>query len=115
RDWAAKGTNLLGVKAVMAESFERIHRSNLVGMGVLPLQFKAGENAQSLGLDGSETIDISGLRDGASKTATVTATKADGTTRTFEAHVMLLTPKEVEYFKHGGLLQYVLRQLAAKG
>ena len=115
RDWAAKGTNLLGVKAVIAESFERIHRSNLVGMGVLPLQFKAGENAQSLGLDGSETIDITGLNDGASKTATVTATKADGTAKTFEVHVMLLTPKEVEYFKHGGLLQYVLRQLAAKG
>lgn len=84
-------------------------------MGVLPLQFKAGENAQSLGLDGSETIDITGLNDGASKTATVTATKADGTRKTFEVHVMLLTPKEVEYFKHGGLLQYVLRQLAAKG
>ncbi len=115
RDWAAKGTNLLGVKAVITESFERIHRSNLVGMGVLPLQFKAGENAQSLGLDGSETIDITGLNDGASKTATVTATKADGTAKTFEVHVMLLTPKEVEYFKHGGLLQYVLRQLAAKG
>jgi len=115
RDWAAKGTNLLGVKAVITESFERIHRSNLVGMGVLPLQFKAGENAQSLGLDGSETIDITGLNDGASKTATVTATKADGTATTFEVHVMLLTPKEVEYFKHGGLLQYVLRQLAAKG
>ncbi|WP_422506567.1 aconitate hydratase AcnA [Stenotrophomonas sp. GZD-301] len=114
RDWAAKGTNLLGVKAVMAESFERIHRSNLVGMGVLPLQFKAGENAQSLGLDGSETIDITDLQDGASKTATVTATRADGTTRRFQAHVMLLTPKEVEYFKHGGLLQYVLRQLAAQ-
>ncbi len=115
RDWAAKGTNLLGVKAVMAESFERIHRSNLVGMGVLPLQFQAGENAQSLGLDGSEVVDITGLQDGASKTATVTATKADGTVVTFKAHVMLLTPKEVEYFKHGGLLQYVLRQLASKG
>src|SRR5690606_14133593 len=115
RDWAAKGTNLLGVKAVIAESFERIHRSNLVGMGVLPLQFKAGENAQSLGLDGSETLDATGLQDGASKTATLTATKADGTRKAFEAHVMLLTPKEVEYFKHGGLLQYVLRQLAAKG
>ena len=114
RDWAAKGTNLLGVKAVVAESFERIHRSNLVGMGVLPLQFKAGENAQSLGLDGSEVVDITGLADGASKTATLTATRADGTARSFEAHVMLLTPKEVEYFKHGGLLQYVLRQLAAR-
>jgi len=114
RDWAAKGTLLLGVKAVIAESFERIHRSNLVGMGVLPLQFRNGENAQSLGLDGSEVIDITGLQDGASKRATVTATKADGTKKTFEVSVMLLTPKEVEYFRHGGLLQYVLRQLAAK-
>ncbi|MBH1529161.1 aconitate hydratase AcnA [Stenotrophomonas maltophilia] len=114
RDWAAKGTLLLGVKAVIAESFERIHRSNLVGMGVLPLQFRNGENAQSLGLDGSETIDITDLQDGASKRATVTATKADGTKKTFEVSVMLLTPKEVEYFRHGGLLQYVLRQLAAK-
>ena len=115
RDWAAKGTNLLGVKAVIAESFERIHRSNLVGMGVLPLQFMNGENAQSLGLDGSEVIDIDGLQDGASKTATVTATRANGSTATFQVHVMLLTPKEVEYFKNGGLLQYVLRQLARKG
>lgn len=114
RDWAAKGTNLLGVKAVIAESFERIHRSNLVGMGVLPCQFKDGENAQTLGLDGSETFDVAGLKDGASKTATVTATKADGSKKTFEVKVLLLTPKEVEYFRHGGLLQYVLRQLAAK-
>lgn len=114
RDWAAKGTLLLGVKAVIAQSFERIHRSNLVGMGVLPLQFRNGENAQSLGLDGSEVIDITGLQDGASKRATVTATKADGTKKTFEVSVMLLTPKEVEYFRHGGLLQYVLRQLASK-
>ncbi|KGM22447.1 aconitate hydratase AcnA [Stenotrophomonas maltophilia] len=114
RDWAAKGTLLLGVKALVAESFERIHRSNLVGMGVLPLQFRNGENAQSLGLDGSEVIDITGLQDGASKRATVTATKADGTRKTFEVSVMLLTPKEVEYFRHGGLLQYVLRQLASK-
>lgn len=114
RDWAAKGTLLLGVKAVIAESFERIHRSNLVGMGVLPLQFRNGENAQTLGLDGSEVIDITGLQDGASKRATVTATRADGTKKTFEVSVMLLTPKEVEYFRHGGLLQYVLRQLASK-
>ncbi len=114
RDWAAKGTLLLGVKAVIAESFERIHRSNLVGMGVLPLQFRNGETAQSLGLDGSETLDITGLQDGASKRATVTATKADGSSQTFEASVMLLTPKEVEYFRHGGLLQYVLRQLAGR-
>ncbi|QYR52153.1 aconitate hydratase AcnA [Lysobacter soyae] len=114
RDWAAKGTNLLGIKAVIAESFERIHRSNLVGMGVLPLQFKAGENAQSLGLDGSETIDISGLKNGESNTATVTATRADGSRKSFDVSVLLLTPKEVEYFKNGGLLQYVLRQLASK-
>ena len=114
RDWAAKGTNLLGVKAVIAESFERIHRSNLVGMGVLPLQFKDGENAQSHGLDGSETIDVTGLNDGAAKTATVTATKPDGSRSRFEVKVLLLTPKEVEYFRHGGILHYVLRQLAAR-
>ncbi|NUO74656.1 MAG: aconitate hydratase AcnA [Lysobacter sp.] len=114
RDWAAKGTNLLGVKAVIAESFERIHRSNLVGMGVLPLQFKDGENAQSHGLDGSEVVDVTGLQDGAAKTATLTATKPDGSRVQFEVKVLLLTPKEVEYFRHGGILHYVLRQLAAK-
>ncbi|RZA18781.1 MAG: aconitate hydratase AcnA, partial [Lysobacteraceae bacterium] len=114
RDWAAKGTNLLGVKAVIAESFERIHRSNLVGMGVLPLQFHDGDTAPGLGLDGSETFAITGLADGAARTATVTATKAGGSTVSFEAKVLLLTPKEVEYFRHGGLLQYVLRQLAAR-
>ena len=114
RDWAAKGTKLLGVKAVVAESFERIHRSNLVGMGVLPLQFQDGQNAQSLGLDGTETFDITGLEDGASRIAQVTARRGDGTTVAFQAHVLLLTPKEVEYFRHGGLLQYVLRQLAAR-
>ncbi|MHB8911433.1 MAG: aconitate hydratase AcnA [Lysobacter sp.] len=114
RDWAAKGTNLLGVKAVVAESFERIHRSNLVGMGVLPLQFHAGENAKSLGLDGSETIDVVGLNDGAAKTATVVAKKADGSEKRFEVKVLVLTPKEVEYFRHGGILHYVLRQLASK-
>ncbi|MNV31637.1 Aconitate hydratase [compost metagenome] len=104
----------MGVKAVIAESFERIHRSNLVGMGVLPLQFQDGENALSLGLDGSETFDITGLQDGAAKVATVTASKADGSSKRFQAKVLLLTPKEVEYFRNGGLLQYVLRQLAAK-
>ncbi len=114
RDWAAKGTNLLGVKAVVAESFERIHRSNLVGMGVLPLQFKEGENAQTLGLEGSETFDITGLQDGAGKLATLTATRADGSKLQFQAKVLLLTPKEVEYFRNGGLLHYVLRQLAAR-
>ena len=114
RDWAAKGTILLGVKAVVAESFERIHRSNLVGMGVLPLQFKDGENARALGLDGSEEISITGLNDGSAKTATVVARKADGSEIRFEARVLLLTPKEVEYFRNGGILHYVLRQLAAK-
>jgi aconitate hydratase len=115
RDWAAKGTNLLGVKAVFAESFERIHRSNLVGMGVLPLQFIEGQNAVTLGFDGSEVFDITGLQDGASKVATVSAKKADGREVRFQAKVMLLTPKEVEYFRHGGLLHYVLRQLATQG
>ncbi len=114
RDWAAKGTNLLGVKAVIAESFERIHRSNLVGMGVLPLQFLDGENAQTHGLDGSEVIDIVGLDDGGAKRATVVARKTDGGEKRFEVKVLLLTPKEVEYFRHGGILHYVLRQLAAK-
>jgi aconitate hydratase len=114
RDWAAKGTNLLGVKAVVAESFERIHRSNLVGMGVLPLQFKDGENARTLGLDGSEEISITGLQDGAGKVATIVARKADGSEIRFEAKVLLLTPKEVEYFRNGGILHYVLRQLAAR-
>ncbi|WP_166207274.1 aconitate hydratase AcnA [Cognatiluteimonas telluris] len=114
RDWAAKGTILLGIKAVVAESFERIHRSNLVGMGVLPLQFMEGQNARTLGLDGSETISITGLADGASKTATVVATRTDGTAITFQVRVLLLTPKEVEYFRNGGILHYVLRQLAAR-
>ncbi len=114
RDWAAKGTLLLGIKAVLAESFERIHRSNLVGMGVLPLQFKPGESASSHGLDGTETYAIRGLADGASKTATITATRSDGSQRSFVVDVLLLTPKEVEYARHGGVLHYVLRQLAAK-
>ena len=114
RDWAAKGTNLLGVKAVIAESFERIHRSNLVGMGVLPLQFEDSQNLQTLGLDGSEVIDIAGLEDGAGKVATVVARRADGEERRFRVRVLLLTPKEVEYFRHGGILHYVLRQLASK-
>ncbi|GGA04179.1 aconitate hydratase AcnA [Dyella caseinilytica] len=113
RDWAAKGTLLLGVKAVIAESFERIHRSNLVGMGVLPLQFKDGENAKSLGLTGKETFEITGLKDGESKEATVIA-KGDGGEKKFTVKVLLLTPKEREFFRHGGILQYVLRQLASK-
>jgi aconitate hydratase len=114
RDWAAKGTLLLGVKAVIAESFERIHRSNLVGMGVLPCSFKDGQNAQTLGLTGKETFDIAGLNNGNSREATVTATAADGSTKQFTVNVMLLTPKEREFFRHGGILQYVLRQLAGK-
>jgi aconitate hydratase len=114
RDWAAKGTNLLGVKAVIAESFERIHRSNLVGMGVLPLQFLAGQNAASLGLKGDEVYSITGLNDGAGKMADVVAKRPDGSEIAFQAQVLLLTPKEVEYFRHGGILHYVLRQLASK-
>ncbi|MDQ3494403.1 MAG: aconitate hydratase AcnA [Pseudomonadota bacterium] len=114
RDWAAKGVLLLGVKAVIAESYERIHRSNLVGMGVLPLQFSDGVSATSLGLDGSETFDITGLDDGKARSARVVAHKADGDTIAFDAKVLLLTPKETEYFRHGGILHYVLRQLAAK-
>jgi aconitate hydratase len=114
RDWAAKGTNLLGVKAVIAESFERIHRSNLVGMGVLPLQFLAGQNAASLGLKGDEVYSITGLKDGAGKVADVVGKRADGSEVRFQAQVLLLTPKEVEYFRHGGILHYVLRQLAGK-
>jgi aconitate hydratase len=113
RDWAAKGTNLLGVRAVITESFERIHRSNLVGMGVLPLNFMLGESAESLGLTGKEIFTIEGLGDGSSETVTVTASSDDGTTTTFQARVRIDTPKEAEYYRHGGILQYVLRQLAA--
>ncbi|HET6587397.1 MAG TPA: aconitate hydratase AcnA, partial [Oleiagrimonas sp.] len=113
RDWAAKGTILLGVKAVLAESFERIHRSNLVGMGVLPLTFMDGENARSLGLTGDETFDISGLDNAESKEVTVTAKGKDGE-KTFKARVMLLTPKERDFYRHGGILQYTLRDLASK-
>ncbi len=115
RDWAAKGTLLLGVKAVIAESFERIHRSNLIGMGVLPLQFKAGENAQTLGLSGKESFEIEGLDQGRSRLVTVIATPASGAPIRFEARVRIDTPKEREYFQHGGILQYVLRQLAGAG
>ncbi len=114
RDWAAKGTILLGVKAVLTSSFERIHRSNLVGMGVLPLTFKDGENAATYNLDGSEVLNITGLDNGESKTAKVTATRADGSTESFDVNVMLQTPKEREYVRHGGVLHYVLRQLAAE-
>ncbi len=112
RDWAAKGTQLLGVKAVITTSFERIHRSNLIGMGVLPLNFKNGESAETLGLDGTESYDISGLADGSAETVSVCARKPDGSVTRFEAIVRLDTPKEIEYFRHGGILHYVLRQLA---
>jgi len=113
RDWAAKGTNLLGVRAVITESFERIHRSNLVGMGVLPLNFMAGDSAESLGLTGKETYDIEDLGEGSSETVEITATSEDGRVITFQARVRIDTPKEWEYFRHGGILHYVLRQLAA--
>jgi aconitate hydratase len=113
RDWAAKGTMLLGVKAVVAESFERIHRSNLIGMGVLPLQFREGESAHSLGLTGKETYSVSGVDGGNARTVTVTATPASGKPIHFEARVRIDTPKEREYYRHGGILHYVLRQLAA--
>jgi len=106
RDWAAKGTKLLGVRAVIAESFERIHRSNLIGMGVLPLQFPAGESIESLGLTGEETIDVSDLEGGEAKAVTVTAGDTE-----FEATVRLDTPNEVGYYKNGGILQTVLRSL----
>ncbi len=116
RDWAAKGTALLGVKAVIAESFERIHRSNLIGMGVVPLQFPAGQSAASVGLDGTETFSITGLtalNDGLTpRTVTVTARRADGEQVTFEATVRIDTPGEADYFRNGGILQYVLRGLA---
>ncbi|HET7204327.1 MAG TPA: aconitate hydratase AcnA [Steroidobacteraceae bacterium] len=115
RDWAAKGTMLLGVKAVIAESFERIHRSNLIGMGVLPLQFREGDSALSLGLTGKESFEIIGLNGGAAKVVTIVATPASGPAVKFEARVRIDTPKEREYYQHGGILQYVIRQLAGQG
>ncbi|MCC5811995.1 MAG: aconitate hydratase AcnA [Ectothiorhodospiraceae bacterium] len=111
RDWAAKGTNLLGIKAVIAESFERIHRSNLVGFGVLPLQFKDGESAESLGLTGKESFTFAAL-DGEPKSLKVTARTDDGKETSFEAVVRIDTPKEWDYFRNGGILHYVLRNLA---
>ncbi|WP_162293550.1 aconitate hydratase AcnA [Mycobacteroides abscessus] len=117
RDWAAKGTRLLGVKAVITESFERIHRSNLIGMGVVPLQFPAGESAASLKLDGTETYDISGiekLNEGSTpKTVQVTATRENGETVLFDAVVRIDTPGEADYYRNGGILQYVLRNMLA--
>jgi aconitate hydratase len=110
RDWAAKGTRLLGVRAVIAESYERIHRSNLIGMGVLPLEFPHGVSAESLGLTGEESFDIGspeGLRE-----VKVTVIKPNGSTAAFNATVRIDTPQEFEYYRHGGILHYVLRQLA---
>ncbi|MFM7321072.1 MAG: aconitate hydratase AcnA [Armatimonadota bacterium] len=116
RDWAAKGTRLLGVKAVVAQSFERIHRSNLVGMGVLPLQFRDGESAQTHGLDGTEVFDLTGLAGGLSPRLEVvlTATKPDGSAVRIPLVLRIDTPIEVEYYLHGGILPYVLRQLVAR-
>ncbi|MFZ1099728.1 MAG: aconitate hydratase AcnA [Steroidobacteraceae bacterium] len=115
RDWAAKGTMLLGVRAVIAESFERIHRSNLIGMGVAPLQFLPGQNLASLKLSGREVFDIAGLSTPDAREVTVTATPDGGSAVQFKARLRIDTPKEREYYRHGGILQYVLRQLAATG
>jgi aconitate hydratase len=115
RDWAAKGVMLLGVKAVIAESFERIHRTNLVGMGLLPLQFEDGQNAQSLRLTGQETYQVTGIPaalGGGPKKATVRAVAADGAETSFTVTVRVDTPQEVEYYRNGGILPYVLRELA---
>ncbi|GAB3884150.1 aconitate hydratase [Kibdelosporangium lantanae] len=115
RDWAAKGTSLLGVRAVIAESFERIHRSNLIGMGVLPLQFPDGETASSLGLDGTETFDFTGITElnsgNTPRTVKVTATRADGGKVEFDAVVRIDTPGEADYYRNGGIMQYVLRKM----
>jgi aconitate hydratase len=119
RDWAAKGPKLLGIRAVIAESYERIHRSNLVGMGILPLQFSAGENAESLGLTGEELFSIQGLAGGIKsefakgRAVTVVARPHDGPERKFKATVRIDTPQEIRYYEHGGILPYVLRQLLA--
>ena len=119
RDWAAKGTKLLGVRAVIAQSFERIHRSNLIGMGVLPLQFPEGRSAQSLGLSGEETFSITGLAaamadgGGPPLEVRVRAARDGGAPIEFDARVRIDTPREAEYFRHGGILQYVLRTLLA--
>ena len=115
RDWAAKGTALLGVRAVIAESYERIHRSNLIGMGVLPLQFPAGQSAAGLGLTGEETFDIEGITElnegGVPGTVRVTARGAGDSVIRFDAVVRIDTPGEADYYRHGGILQYVLRSL----
>jgi aconitate hydratase len=116
RDWAAKGVRLLGVRAVIAESFERIHRTNLVGMGVLPLQFIQGENAAALKLTGKELFDLTGVKEAVEtgSRVKVKAVAADGTETLFEAVPRVDTPQEAEYFRNGGILPYVLRQLAAQ-
>ncbi|UCC84280.1 MAG: aconitate hydratase, partial [Gemmatimonadota bacterium] len=110
RDWAAKGTRLLGIRAVIVQSFERIHRSNLIGMGVLPLQFQEGESAESLGLTGVETFHVESPE--GKRQVKVTAVKPEGATVEFDATVRIDTPQEFEYYRHGGILHYVLRQLA---
>jgi len=115
RDWAAKGTLLLGVRAVIAESFERIHRSNLVGMGVLPMQFLPGENRESLGLTGFEVYAIEGVPQSvASGGKARVRAKSESGEKTFEAIVRIDTPQEAEYYRNGGILPYVVRQLAAR-
>lgn len=114
RDWAAKGTNLLGVRAVIVESFERIHRSNLVGMGVLPLQFMEGQDRNSLGLKGDDSFTITGVSSlQPRQTVTVHVTRNDGSTFTFDTLCRIDTANEIEYFMNGGILHYVLRKLAA--
>jgi aconitate hydratase len=115
RDWAAKGPNLLGVRAVIADSYERIHRSNLIGMGIVPLQYPDGENAESLGLTGREAFAVEGLENGESREARVTATPDDGEPIVFTARVRLETPRERDYLRHGGILLYALRKIAAAG
>jgi len=115
RDWAAKGTRLLGVKAVIAQSFERIHRSNLVGMGVLPCQFTDEVNAASLGLDGTETFDLLGLENGVRplQDVTLVVRRANGASEEVPVTLRIDTPIEIDYYQHGGILPYVLRQLLA--
>ena len=120
RDWAAKGPRLLGIRAVIAQSYERIHRSNLVGMGILPLEFAAGQSVESLGLTGTERYDIAGLADvlkegfPRGKEVTVRVSPATGAAKEFRALVRIDTPQELQYYRHGGILEYVLRQLAGK-
>jgi len=116
RDWAAKGTNLLGVKAVVAQSFERIHRSNLVGMGVLPLQFREGTTALSLRLDGSESYDLAGLDENLKpqQDLTLRITRKDGSVENVPVRCRIDTPIEIDYYQHGGILPYVLRQIVAR-